>query len=333
MERLLLVALLRLAHGATKLYSTGKEFVDPGSNPKIACRHMGTECRSQPPIENGLPLSSGRPANCSSSQLRGRFLMVPKNGCETTARFFDIKDRCEPSKRRWVPNNIKAIDFGAGRSHWRFYTNCSIAIVREPCSRVASIYRHLKCMYSKHASYAREEASNFQTPDGYASLYSRRPVRQSCTCVRPTCRRPPWCHRGYHQLCRQHWIHTTNSIDDFVLALRDRWADVLDLRRRHYFDRHLTIALPQSMYIGPRSWVLCTEHLSSDLPVVARELCPPAINRTVARLGHHLQSCSSIYNVSRTALSAKGCSLVRQLYKHDYVLWQRHCEGREGTRS
>jgi hypothetical protein len=25
------------------------------------------------------------------------------------------------------------------------------------------------------------------------------------------------------------------------------------------------------------------------------------------------------------ALSPKGCAIVRDLYRHDYVLWQRHC--------
>ena len=81
------------------------------------------------------------------------------------------------------------------------------------------------------------------------------------------------------------------------------------------------------MYIGPRSWVLCTHRLETDLPDLARFICPSRLEniRSVPHVSHNLQQCEKSVKWDHTPLSEAGCAIIRGLYRQDYVLWQRHC--------
>ena len=103
-------------------------FTDPLTRER--CYHDGKKCWRQPPTENGMPLNLGWPVNCSADQLRKRYLMVPKSGCESAVYYFGATI-CAPRLRH------RGVAFGAGSkngygppSHYRFYEPCSIAQCR-----------------------------------------------------------------------------------------------------------------------------------------------------------------------------------------------------------
>ena len=271
-------------------------FTDPLTRER--CYHNGKKCWRQPPTDNGMPLNLGRPANCSADGLRKRYLMVPKSGCESAVYYFGATI-CAPHQRH------RGVGFGAGSksgfgtpSHYRFYEPCSIAQLREPCDRAVSVFRHLKCMYSLWRPSALQHGTM-------------------------------WCKRDIvtRKRCENHWIHGVASADAFALALRDRWPSLLSLEHVDLFERHLIVAMPQSMYIGPRSWVLCTHRLETDLPDLARVICPSRLEniRSVPHVSHNLQQCEKSVKWDHTPLSEAGCAIIRGLYRQDYVLWQRHC--------
>ena len=269
---------------------TPAQFVDPATG--VRCTSYGRACTSSPPLFNGIG-PRGKPSNkqCLVSQLRSSYLMVPKTGCESTVTFFDTHGaNCYPSRR---PNYVY---FQPGRSHFHFYRPCSISNIREPCDRIASIWRHIRCMYTRYAH-------------------------------------PPWCSRGFSKQCADHWAVNTQSVDQFVLRLRDHWSEVLSFERRDYFSRHITVAHPQSLYIGNQSWVLCTERLSTELPKLAQVICPPAANKTVPRRTHMLEKCYEELTWDNTPLSPAGCNIVRELYSYDDALWQHHCGSGRGLRA
>ena len=258
-----------------------------------------------------MPLTREPPAGCNIASLRKSYLMVPKTGCESTIAYFDIGRSCDD--RRDTP-----IDFGGQRrSHWRFYTPCSIANLREPCERIQSAFRHLHCMYSPFSIW----------------------------CAKPK----------YRKRCGAHWIHRIRTVDAFAQVLLEQKSSLFSLRNATYFDRHITVTLPQSMYIGEQSWVLCTAQLQTELPALARVICPPALNtlktrcppgtrvngsricvlpdKRVPNYTHHLhKSCASHLTNISWVLTERGRAAVRLAYPHDHALWHRLCSSSNESR-
>jgi hypothetical protein len=118
--------------------------------------------------------------------------------------------------------------------HSEGYLPCSIATLREPCERIVSVYKH---MYE---------------------LYHRRTVQSYCM-YRPT------------PVCTTHWFHRATHVDEFVSLLRENWEEVLghamhDVRGSA---RHMIVNMPQYLWFGRLSHVVCTPQLDAAMPVLA----------------------------------------------------------------
>ena len=199
-------------------------------------------------------------------------MMVPKTGSSLTADFIKISGVASgPSSRC------------NGRIQWHFhptlYTPCSLATLREPCSRIISIYAHLRERYPKS------------------------------------------------------WPGTAKTVNEFVVALHKHWREIHNRKISNWPapDRHLVVAMPQYLWIGNASKVVCTERLDELLPATLREMgCAAVPNSTASVKG--VAGTTNLYTSKSDQLSAKqanlstaSCIAVRKLYWQDWFLYQRQC--------
>ena len=202
-------------------------------------------------------------------------MMVPKTGSSLTADFITRSGVSSgPSSRC------------NGRIQWHFhptlYIPCSLATLREPCSRVTSIYAHLRERYPKS------------------------------------------------------WPGTAKTVNEFVVALHANWEEIHNRKISNWPapDRHLVVAMPQYLWIGNASKVVCTERLDELLPATLREMgCAAVPNSTasvkgVAGTGNVHTAKSDQLSVKQANLSTASCTAVRKLYWQDWFLYQRQCLGR-----
>ena len=184
-------------------------------------------------------------------------------------------------------------------------TTLSTATIREPCGRFESTYRGLLGAYD----------------------WRRRDT---------ACARAP----GH---CKAHWVHTANSVDEFVYVAATHWTEImtggeaLSLSTRSPrpgFGKHAILAVPQAVYVGNYTWTICD--LESELPPIFDGLgC-----RGEYDVDHLMAdstrkdplNASKVQEASQWKLSTNGCRLVRQLYLQDTRLYESTCTGRSGYR-
>ena len=131
------------------------------------------------------------------------------------------------------------------------------------------------------------------------------------------------------------WPGLASTADEYVAALQVHWAQVLHHRVRMVgWDRHLVLAMPQHLWIGNSSKVMCTERLDEELPAWFREIgcCKVATIAEVKANGPSYRSTSrsGTLTPSQANLSEASCAAVRELYSEDWLLYQRLCGGRTG---
>jgi hypothetical protein len=198
--------------------------------------------------------------------------------------------------------------------HGVAYQPCTIASLREPCERAVSIFKH---MYE---------------------LYHGRAKREYCTYAATP-------------VCTTHWFHRATHVDEFAALLRDNFEEVLahnmnDLRSSK---RHRVVVMPQYLWLGGLSHVVCTPRLDEELPALASRFgcvngtkCACAEQFATA-LGARSEAVGSAHDVAvdwaghRTQhkaapaqlnLSQAGCAVIRDVYARDTELWQQLCARR-----
>ena len=252
--------------------------------------------------------------------------MVPKTG----SRSLHLLAQCPGyvQYQRTRQNKTLADRQGTPNVVWMHsmaYRPCSIATLRDPCERIGSRFRHLKERY----------------PPQRASQH--------------------WCKYSSTPACTTHWLHNATNLDSFVQLLGQHWPEIRDHNHMHEFStkRHLVIAMPQSLWIGGWSRILCTPRITSELAPLARDIgacgtldapdcsCVSAkvTNRTDGRtatgtsdsrvgsaagqrMGIDFSGRSYSYSQidpEALALSPKRCAQTRQLYAGDAQLWTKLC--------
>ena len=260
-------------------------------------------------------------------------LRVPKTGSTTLAS--SLRGACNAS----VATVLFKHEMVASAS----YDNPSIVSLREPCDRLISIFRHMRAAYDTGRS--------------------------------PVCRHAA-------AKCSRHWVHSAENADAFVALLQRHWHELLPRRRpspsvvwpsaldadaahrqNSVVSTPLMVALPQVLWVGNFSVVLCTHELDTQLVPLARQLgclndragqegtafrrfAPldlHADGRSGRRVAHHNVAVVSTStadqqmisskrtalddtNDARFSLSAGACSIVRgSLYAQDHRLYSRMC--------
>ena len=166
----------------------------------------------------------------------------------------------------------------------------SAATLRDPCERFESIYRGLENAYNPKVG---------------------------------ACQRSP----GH---CREHWVHSANTVDDFVHVVAAHWSEVIGVSslslsdrglRPLPFDKHQILAVPQALYVGTHTIRIC--QLDSELPSVVNMLgCERAVNGSLVFIDSQQVKADT---ANKYKLSADGCRGVRRLYWRDTVLWESSC--------
>ena len=199
--------------------------------------------------------------------------------------------------------------------HATAYVPCSLATLREPCERVVSVFKHLYELY--HGRTMSKYCAHAASPS---------PV------------------------CPAHWFHRAAHVDDFVDLLAANWDEVLghDMRNVVNSARHRVVAMPQYLWIGRLSHVVCTPRLADELPALARRhgcahnatacACVDAVTNASAAprpagLGaaHDVpvdwrgRSTNASAGEAMTNLSHRSCAATRQLYARDAHLWRALC--------
>ena len=209
---------------------------------------------------------------------------VPKTG--STHFLFGLRSACNTSFVDLLWDHQAIAADGCSRT--------SLATLREPCERLWSSYRHLK---------------QAMTPS-YSNTH---------------CRYTP-------QRCAGHWVHGVTSADELVQEVRSRWREILgyplSLSRRtgswaRGFSKHEVVLLPQALWLGNFSAVVCTPNIDLALPRLASAL----------NCQHTPNVSSSLAHPGRPPfeLSDVACRDARRLYDADMRLWQRHCEPRPAS--
>lgn len=245
--------------------------------------------------------------------------MVPKAGSSVMAAAFS--QGCYTSRGNRTSKTVNV------RFHNHLYTPCSIASLREPCERVVSAFAHLKASYLaysalKHCDAPPGASTSNGTSDATVSSHGPR--------------------------CRDHWLHRTHTVEAFVTALGAHWdSEILaydpsaaDLRLTR---RHMVVALPQALWIGRTSLILCSRNLTAHMLLASRRLrchgLTPALLERVQRDydGAHRANASRAGSRDSATwpmesrvpgwdrLSEAGCRAVRRLYSTDARLWEAHC--------
>lgn len=129
------------------------------------------------------------------------------------------------------------------------------------------------------------------------------------------------------------WPQLARNADEYVSSLATNWVRQAFVARKITFisqNRHYVVAMPQHLWIGNASKVICTDDLDEDLlPVLRRAgCCQVPKNATFARANKRVKvtAVTGRLQASAANLSSESCQLVRRLYAKDYELWQRLCD-------
>ena len=305
-----------------------------------------------------------------ASKAHLQLIRVPKTGSTTLLRRLNSSCGCDPE--RWLSKGrpasmtnatSSARDRGTSpscRALWnhqaapsRSCDEFSIATLREPCERFLSIFHHLQT-----SAFPPRTTKN---PSLLARFPNLKLDYESLNASFPWLLRMPSTADRFATEVAAHWAS--------LMAVPLSWTarSTSPLSYRHYpLQRHLTVLLPQSLWIRSSFTALvCLPRLDDELPVIERLLGCTARGRTrtttmtaTAAAGaatahergtNHTHStssggahaapggsgASSEYDksyLSRLRLSPRGCATVRRLYAEDAALWDRSC-GRAAARA
>ena len=279
-----------------------------------------------PPSADSHPVSRHQweaqcapPASTSLPTSLPHILMVPKTGSRalhTLAYCPRYLELANLTRAKLLNQTILV----RSHMHIQLYTKCSLATLRDPCERLVSIFRHLKERYSPSRSSSR------------------------------------WCKFTSTPACSTHWLHNASTVVKFVPLLRDNWGEIINHSTKDEFStkRHLIVAMPQYLWIGPLSRVICSPRLQQELPSLAQtfggcdpEACdcvdvkaPAAANQTspsgvtsinpyTGRLqgfdyGGRMYDLEAL-RPEDLAHTDESCAQTRGLYARDEQLWRRSC--------
>ena len=254
--------------------------------------------------------------------------MVPKTGSSTLHALAGCPNYMQNADGSRLPMKERHVWM-----HSQPYRPCSLATLRDPCERISSIFRHLKERYPQRSTT--QHYCKYLTLNGT-------PGTPACT---------------------THWLHNATNISTFVELLAEHWSEILHhkLQDESSSKRHMVIAMPQHLWIGQYSRIVCTPQLTSDMPLLARELGGCAKEEAAEGRGGSM-SCACVANVTaqaakgtagernigpqgqlqahdwrgrhydyapwppeQLALSTEGCAQTRALYKRDTQLWAKLC--------
>ena len=139
--------------------------------------------------------------------------------------------------------------------------------------------------------------------------------------------------RGLGKFVRQ--ICQAKTVNEYVVALHAHWREIFNRNITTWpaRDRHLVLAMPQHLWIGNASKVICTDRLDELLPATLRGMgCHAVPNSTtvvkgVAGSGNKYTAMSGKLSAEQANLSTASCAAVRKLYRQDWFLYQRQCLG------
>ena len=77
---------------------------------------------------------------------------------------------------------------------------------------------------------------------------------------------------------------TAKTVNEYVVALQAHWSEILNRKITTWpaKDRHLVLAMPQHLWIGKASKVLCTDRLDELLPATLRGMGCRAVPNSTA---------------------------------------------------
>ena len=184
----------------------------------------------------------------------------------------------------------------------------SVATLREPCERFVSMYRQLETNFA------------YDTP---------------------LC-------RYYKRECHMHFVHLASNVSDFVRLVRARWLSLLGTPSisldtmpprgigTSLLLKHGILAVPQALWIGNYSVVLCVPSLTEEMARLHRELhCrgqTPASRAASNQTWLNVHAATDGTASSRYTLSLAACAEVRKLYHQDTMLWERLCAAQPHAR-
>lgn len=128
---------------------------------------------------------------------------------------------------------------------------------------------------------------------------------------------------------------TAKTVNEYVIALQAHWSEILNRKITTWpaKDRHLVLAMPQHLWIGKASKVLCTDRLDELLPATLRGMgCRAVPNSTalvkgVGGAANKYTQMSGRLTAEQANLSTASCTAVRKLYWQDWFLYQQQCLG------
>jgi len=132
--------------------------------------------------------------------------------------------------------------------------------------------------------------------------------------------------------CKSHWVHRAANVNEFVAELERHWPMIMGVgslsltsamskAKTPILAKHMVVAVPQSLYIGSHTVLLCTPCIDAQLPRFARELgCFGSVGAS-----QHMMSRERTGGAGKFELSAAGCAAARRLYSVDAMHWDRSC--------
>ena len=165
----------------------------------------------------------------------------------------------------------------------------SVTVIREPCERLVSQYRHFEILWGLKL--------------------------------------------------KSHWVRHAPDADAFVGLLRQHWSTIYanpllpfantsdgSLPRNYLTtgrEKHDVTLLPQALWVGNYTYVICLPQLASAMPALTASLrCRRRADFN--RYANHEVDPSQAGGRKYT-LSPGGCTATRELFRADAELWDRHC--------
>lgn len=193
--------------------------------------------------------------------------MVPKTGSTVLVAAFSRFLKC-----RGDAHSPFHVNF-----HPQSYRPCSLATLRDPCERIVSQFDHLKNSYHWAGVHGYNDDPKHCVKPAPLSWDSKPAAHNASAILNES--RAAWLYTPH---CRSHWLHRTLTVETFVSQLRSHWAsEILQLEPKKAASsgpiRHMVITLPQHLWIGNESFIICNKRITTDVPRVASHFssCEP----------------------------------------------------------
>ena len=212
------------------------------------------------------------------------FLMVPKTGGTSMTAW---SRSCAPMVKASFHNGL--------------YTPCSIASMREPCSRARSAFGHLRAECLRICNL--RVPFNRSTPGSLSS----------CAASEVTA-----CHLSNHATFLEYAKYLESHWQKAVMKMP---LVVRDIRRVN------VVVLPQYLWVGNASQIVCTERMDAELPKVAASVGLRCPNHTIPHEDHGVHRNEKDAPKPDSSGDKEACRIIRGLYDVDTQLWNKYCSG------